>query len=65
MGPGVPDREIAEFLGHSRVSVTRDVYQHGTPAGRRAAWDRLDAWLSGSARRLAVPSPESGEESGD
>lgn len=42
---GVPEKIIAEILGHSQVQVTREHYLHGDDTMHRAAMDRLDGLL--------------------
>lgn len=42
---GVPDKIIAEILGHSQVQVTREHYLHGDDTMHRSAMDRLDGLL--------------------
>ena len=42
---GVPESTIADILGHSQVAVTQKHYLHGDEESRRAAMERLDAFL--------------------
>lgn len=44
---GVPDKIIAEILGHSQVIITQRHYVHGDFAVHRAAMDRLGELVSG------------------
>jgi integrase len=44
----VPLHEVSEILGHSSVSVTKDVYGHLTPERRRAAAEAMDRVLAGN-----------------
>jgi integrase len=45
LAQGVPLHEVSEILGHSSVSVTKDVYGHLTTERRQAAADAMDAAL--------------------
>jgi len=40
---GVPIRVVADTLGHSRTSVTMDIYAHVLPAQEQSAADAMDA----------------------
>ena len=42
---GVHIKQVADLLGHSWISVTGDVYGHGSEAGARAAIDTLGGRL--------------------
>ncbi|MGH3345286.1 MAG: tyrosine-type recombinase/integrase [Carbonactinosporaceae bacterium] len=42
---GVPARDAMEILGHSRISVTMEVYTHVTTAERRDARSKIDRLL--------------------
>ncbi len=44
---GVPDKTIAEIVGHSDVRLTRNVYQHASAEGKRTAVSKVGAYLSG------------------
>jgi hypothetical protein len=46
---GVPDRDIQLILGHSRISVTQETYEHDDMASRAAALGRAEAVLVGPA----------------
>lgn len=46
MEAGVPEKVIAEILGHSQVIITREKYMHGDSAIHRAAMDSLNKMLS-------------------
>lgn len=39
----VPPREVTEVLGHSRISVTMDLYAHVMPSALHAAADAMDS----------------------
>ncbi|MEV0473775.1 tyrosine-type recombinase/integrase [Streptomyces prunicolor] len=43
---GVPDRETQLILGHSHVSVTQQIYQHGSMDSRRKAVSMLEVALT-------------------
>ncbi len=45
---GVDLKTISEILGHSRISITADLYTHGVPAAHREAMQRLRDLLAGS-----------------
>ena len=42
---GVHIRQVADLLGHSSISVTGDIYGHGSDEGARRAVDNLGARL--------------------
>ena len=42
----IPLHEVSDILGHSSISVTKDVYGHMTAERRRAAADAMDRVLS-------------------
>lgn len=44
---GVPAREAQLILGHSQISVTQEIYQHGDANTRREALGRVEAVLAG------------------
>jgi integrase len=46
---GAPPRVVADWLGHSDVSITLNVYTHALPAGAREAAARLAGLLQGPA----------------
>lgn len=48
---GTPLRTIGDAMGHSRPSLTIDVYQHSDQAAQRAAIDRLGTYLAPKPRR--------------
>lgn len=53
---GTPLRTIGDAMGHSRPSLTIDVYQHSDQTAQRAAIDKLDEYLAPNAkRRKKVP----------
>ncbi len=49
---GVPDRDIQTILGHSRVSVTQEIYQHTDLEDRRAALELLSSSLNPAQGRV-------------
>jgi hypothetical protein len=48
---GVPARDAMVILGHSRISVTLEIYTHVDEESRRDAVGRIDRLLSGPALR--------------
>lgn len=46
MEAGVPDKIIAEILGHSQVIITREKYLHGDSSMHRAAMESLNKMLT-------------------
>lgn len=40
---GVPIRVVIYSLGHSRTSVTMDIYAHGLPAQEQVSAEAMDA----------------------
>jgi integrase len=46
MEQGVPDKVIAELLGHANPAVTRRVYQHASDRLQRDAVQRLASALA-------------------
>jgi len=44
----IPLHEVSDILGHSSVSVTKDVYGHMTTERRQAAADAMDRILAGN-----------------
>lgn len=49
MEQGIPDRVVAELMGHANPAITRRVYQHATDLIQRQAVERLAAALEGQA----------------
>jgi integrase len=45
---GVPLEELCEYMGHSSITVTRDLYGHLLPDARIRAAELLDAYLVGT-----------------
>jgi len=45
MEQGIPDKVIAELLGHANPAVTRRIYQHASDPMQREAVERLAAAL--------------------
>jgi site-specific recombinase XerD len=43
---GVHPKIVAEMLGHSRISVTLDLYSHVTPTMQRRAAEMMDSLLA-------------------
>lgn len=48
---GVPLRAVAEFLGHSQISVTADTYSHVLDEMKQQTAERLDTLLRGTDDR--------------
>ena len=46
---GVPDKDAQELLGHSSITVTRDVYTHIRQSRREDTASRLNQYISGHA----------------
>ena len=53
LGQGIHPKIVSERLGHSRVSITLDLYSHVTPTMQRQAADAMDEVLSADG---AIPS---------
>jgi len=49
MERGVPDKVIAELIGHANPAVTRRVYQHAANASQRRAVDAMAEAMVGDA----------------
>lgn len=47
MEHGIPDKVVAELMGHANPAVTRRVYQHASDAFQRQAVERLAAAIMG------------------
>ena len=45
LGDGVHPKVVADMLGHSRISVTLDLYGHVSPAMQREAAETMDSLL--------------------
>lgn len=45
---GIPDKDAQELLGHSTITLTRDVYTHIRQERRGETADRLNAFLTGN-----------------
>jgi integrase len=50
LAQGVPLHEVSDFLGHSSISVTKDVYGHLDPERGRAVAEAMGQALWGSAQ---------------
>ena len=46
---GTPVHIVSKMLGHSRASITLDVYAHAVESGGEAAGERLTAMLASRA----------------
>jgi integrase len=49
LGMGVPVHEVSAMLGHSKASVTLDIYAHAMPGVAADAGERLTALLANDA----------------
>ncbi|WP_078616907.1 tyrosine-type recombinase/integrase [Streptomyces sp. 351MFTsu5.1] len=58
---GVPAREAQLILGHSHVSVTQQVYQHGSMDSRRKAVGALEAAFARLMPKTKTPQESPGE----
>jgi len=56
---GVPDKVIAEIVGHSDIRLTQNVYQHVYQEAKRDAASKMDALLAGAAKALATDAENS------
>jgi integrase len=56
MEQGVPDKVVAELLGHANPAVTRRVYQHASDALQQEAVARLAAAVDGVPRTSTIGS---------
>jgi len=61
---GVPARDAQLILGHSQVSVTQQIYQHGDVASHRSALERVEAVLVDN-RTPADGAAGAGDDTGD
>ncbi len=50
---GIPDKEVAQIVGHSDIRLTQAVYQHVFEAGKREAANKMNELLE----RVATPDP--------
>lgn len=62
---GVPDKDAQELLGHSTITLTRDVYTHIRQARRDDTAARLNTFLSGGDVKNDVRKPERIENRGN
>jgi integrase len=46
LSQGIHPKVVAEMLGHSRISLTLDVYSHSLPNLQAEAADKISALLS-------------------
>ena len=46
---GIPDKDAQELLGHSSITVTRDVYTHIRNSRRTDTAAKLEAFISGQS----------------
>lgn len=49
LAQGVPDHVVMDILGHSSISVTKNIYAHVYPTMRQEAADKMNAALFGVA----------------
>ena len=63
---GVNAKALCEFMGHSSIQVTLDLYGHLFPGAEQEAASRLDAFLANaeSQARSASASTETGPHTG-
>ncbi|HEX3542778.1 MAG TPA: tyrosine-type recombinase/integrase [Acidimicrobiales bacterium] len=47
LAAGIPTEYVAQWLGHSSASITRDLYQHVTPSMSEGAGAKLTALVTG------------------
>jgi integrase len=48
LAQGVPLKVVSDLLGHTRISVTADLYTHVLPSLKREAMDLMDSLLTGT-----------------
>jgi integrase len=48
LGQGATLQEIKEFLGHSQIAITADIYAHVAPEAKREMAQRMQRVVSGS-----------------
>ncbi|MFK0249746.1 tyrosine-type recombinase/integrase [Amycolatopsis azurea] len=58
---GVPDRDAQLIFGHSRITTTQEIYQHGNMRSRRVAVEQLEQVLTLKRGPKASPSDCDGE----
>src|SRR5262249_34900298 len=51
LAQGVHPRVVMELLGHSRISLTMEIYSHVVPALMREAAEKMDEVLRGKSER--------------
>lgn len=61
----MPDKDAQELLGHSTITLTRDVYTHIRQARRDDTAARLNTFLSGGDVKNDVRKPERIENRGN
>lgn len=60
LGAGVDVKVVSERLGHSSTTITRDTYQHVTPAMASDAAERVAGLIFGSRSAQSVPNQPGG-----
>jgi hypothetical protein len=63
LGQNINTKVASEMLGHSRVGVTMDLYQHVTPTMQQAAPQALDTLLSDPVAVNLAVSEDLGDDS--
>lgn len=61
---GVPDKDAQELLGHSTITLTRDVYTHIRQARREETAERLNTFMSAGDVKADVIEPQEIENRG-
>ena len=54
MVSGVSAKVVQEILGHSRVSITLDVYSHTMPSLKRGAIDHMVDYIAATEQNKSV-----------
>jgi integrase len=62
IGAGVNVKALSDYLGHSTIAITLDVYGHLLPGNKEEAAALLDAYLERSDTAASIAQLEGGED---